>query len=70
MARYLTLYRSKYFYLEKEFRSLAEDLRPHMEQAMKIEVAPWIKDHVVDMDELYTELTLEQVEETLFGNQG
>ena len=28
---------------------------------MKIEVAPWIKDYVVDMEELYTELALEKV---------
>ena len=49
------------FFPEEEFLSLAEDLRPHMQQAMKIEVAPWIKDYAVDMDELYTELTLEKL---------
>ena len=27
---------------------------------MKIEVAPWIKDYVVDMEDLYTELALEK----------
>ena len=29
---------------------------------MKIEMAPWVKNHTVSMDELYTELTLEQIE--------
>ena len=28
---------------------------------MKVEVAPWIRDYVVDMDELYTELTLQSL---------
>ena len=28
---------------------------------MKIEVAPWIKDYVTSMDDLYTELTLEKL---------
>ena len=40
--------------------TLVGKIRPFTEQAMKIEVAPWIKDYVVDMDELYTELTLEK----------
>ena len=34
---------------EEEFQTLAENLRPHMERAMKIEVAPWIKEYVTDM---------------------
>ena len=40
---------------------LSENLKPYTEQAMKIEVAPWIKDYVVDMDDLYTELALENI---------
>ena len=36
---------------------------------MKIEVAPWIRDYVTDMDELYTELTLEVAEYKLDGEQ-
>ena len=36
---------------------------------MKIEVAPWIKEYVVDMEELYTELTLEQEEYKVHGEQ-
>ena len=41
--------------------ALAERIRPFTERAMKIEVAPWIQDYVVDMEELYTELALEKV---------
>ena len=48
---------------------LAEHLRPWTEKAMKIEVAPWIREYVVDMDELYTELTLEKAEYKLDGEQ-
>ena len=32
---------------------------------MKIEVAPWIKDYVTEMDDLYTDLTLEKVNKRL-----
>ena len=45
---------------------LAEDLRPHTAQSMKMEPAPWIRDYVVDMEELYTELTLEKIDKELF----
>ena len=37
---------------------------------MKIEVAPWIRDYVVDMDELYTELTLEKIQNKPYGPDG
>ena len=47
--------------IEEELQTLAEDLRPHMEQAMKIEVAPWIREYVTDMDELYSELILKKL---------
>ena len=49
--------------------TLAKKLRPWTEQAMKIEVAPWIRDYVVNMDELYTELTLEKAECKLDGEK-
>ena len=49
--------------------ALAEEIRPFTEQAMKIEVAPWIKDYVVDMDELYTELSLEKINNELKGEK-
>ena len=47
---------------EEEFLTLADELRPYTEKAMKIEPAPWIKDYMVDMDDLYTELSLEKID--------
>ena len=55
--------------VEKEFVAQVDHLRPWTEKAMKIEVAPWIREYVVDMNELYTELTLEKAEYTLDGEQ-
>ena len=49
--------------------AFAEEIRPFTEQAMKIEVAPWIRDYVVDMDELYTELSLEKIHNKLQGEK-
>ena len=55
---------------EEELETLAEKLRPHIEEAMKMELAPWIKDYEVEMDKLYCELTLEQLEKQLSGVKG
>ena len=54
---------------EEEFLTLAEEIRPFTKDAMKIEVAPWIKDYVVDMDDLYTELSLEEVQNKPTGDE-
>ena len=45
----------------EELLTLAGDLRPWTERAMKIEVAPWIKEYVAEMDDLYCELILEKL---------
>ena len=37
--------------------------------AMKIEVAPWIQDYVVDMDDLFTELQLEKIHNKPTGQE-
>ena len=47
-----TDYFLKFLVTLEDFLTLAEDLRPHTELAMKIEVAPWIKEYVTEMDEL------------------
>ena len=36
---------------------------------MKMEVAPWIKDYVVDTEELYTEVELEEIRITSTGEE-
>ena len=53
----------------KEFQVIAENLRPHTKMAMKIEVAPWIQDYVVDMDDLFTELQLEKIHNKPTGQE-
>ena len=64
-----TLFSLEYIIADKweELISLAEQLLPYTKQAMKIEVAPWITDYVVDMEELYTELTLEKIHNRVTG---
>ena len=37
---------------------------------MKIEPFPWLQDYLIDMDELYTELTLKKLNNTRFGVTG
>ena len=51
----------------EELACIAEQIRPHMERAMKIEVAPWIRDYMVDMEDLYTEVVLEKLDYKLTG---
>ena len=41
---------------------MTEKMKEYTEETMKIEMLPWVESHTVDMDELYTELTLEQIE--------
>ena len=59
------------FFSEEELITIAEDLKPFMEEAMKIDTAPWVKAYTeVNMDELYTELTLERLENQAKGTMG
>ena len=37
---------------------------------MKLEPFPWLQDYLIDMDELYTELTLKKRNNTRFGEIG
>ena len=53
----------------EELETLAHKLRLYTEQAMKMEVAPWIRDYVTNMDELYTELTLEKIHDRPVGEE-
>ena len=50
-----------------ELQTIADNLRPYTAAAMKIEVAPWTRDYVVDMKELYTQLILEEIHNTALG---
>ena len=50
-----------------QFRRLAVNLKSSMQQKMKIEVAPWIQDYVTVTDDLYTDLTLEKINDKLIS---
>ena len=50
-----------------EFRALAETLRPYTEQTMKMEVAPWIRHYVSNMENVYEELSLVKLGNTPSG---
>ena len=52
---------------EEEFERIAETLRPYVERDMKIEVAPWIKEYVSEMEDLYTELVLQKLHNKPYG---
>ena len=58
--------KDKFFFLIaaslEDLMSLAEEIRPYTQDAMKIEMAPWIRDYNVNMEDLYTELALEKLE--------
>ena len=52
-----------------ELSTIASKLRSFMEQAMKIEVAPWIRDYVTNMEELCCELILEKINNMAYGRE-
>ena len=52
---------------EEELLGLVEALRPYMKRDMKVEVAPWIKEYVSEMEDLYTELVLEKLHNKPYG---
>ena len=48
---------------------MAKKLQESTEEKMKIEVAPWIKDYVTEMDDLYTDLTMEKINNKSIGGR-
>ena len=54
---------------EAEFLSIAEKLKPFTEEKMKIQPFPWFEGYLIDMDELFTELTLEKIEKKLLHEE-
>ena len=50
------------FSTEEEFQSIASGLRNHYKKTMKTEMAPWAKAYTVDIKNMYTELTLDKIE--------
>ena len=59
------LFNVNFCIVETEFLSIAERLKPFAEEKMKIEPFPWFEGYLINMDELYTELILEKVEQKM-----
>ena len=55
---------------DAELEDLAEKLRAHTAKTTRIEMAPWAKAYTVDIKEIYTELTLEKIENQPTGPEG
>ena len=55
--------------VEAEFLDIIEKFKPYMEERMKIEPFPWLRDYYVDMNKLYTELILEKIENEVLGER-
>ena len=54
---------------QDELFKMADSLRPYTTKSMKMDPVPWIRDYVVDMEELYTELTLQKIDDKLFHQE-
>ena len=59
-----------YHLADLEVEELIEKLKECTEERMRIEMAPWQKGYTVAMDELYTELTLEKIDNKPTGPEG
>ena len=54
---------------EQQLTDIADELKSYTANAMKIDMAPWATGYTeIDMDNLYTELTLESVENQAIRN--
>ena len=49
---------------------LTEKLRHHTAKTTRIEMAPWAKAYTVDIKDIYTELSLEKIENQPTGPEG
>ena len=58
------------FFSELDLEDLAEKLRPYTTTTTRIEMAPWAKAYTVPMQDIYTELTLEKIENQPTGPEG
>ena len=47
---------------DEEFEDLSKELNEYTEDAMKIDHTPWIPDDLIQMEDLYTDLIIEKLE--------
>ena len=55
---------------ELDLEDLAESLKEYTTRTTCIEMAPWAKAYTVPMQDIYTELTLEKIENKPTGPEG
>ena len=48
-------------------KEIGEKMKVHTARRMKIEPCPWLREYLVDMENLYTKLTLNEIKHTIFG---
>ena len=51
-----------YIILEEDLEDITEGLRGHTLDSVKMEPIPWVQSHLPEIDKLYTELTVEKIE--------
>ena len=54
---------------EKEFEAFVDKVRPHIGRHMKITRHPWQENTEVDMDDLFTELVLQKLNNKSYGRE-
>ena len=57
-------------FTETEMKKLTDGMKEFYKRAMKIEMAPWAKGYTVDVKDVYTELSLEKIENQPTGPEG
>ena len=57
-------------FLEADLDDVAEKLRHHTAKTTRIEMGPWAKAYTVDIKDIYTELSLEKIENQPTGPEG
>ena len=56
--------------LEEDFVEFAEKIKQNTAKTTRIEMAPWAKAYTVDIKDIYTELTLQKIENQPTGPEG
>ena len=54
---------------EEEFEAFIEEVRPFIGRTMKITRYPWQENTEVDMDDLFTELVLQKLNNKPYGRE-
>ena len=59
-----------FVFTEEDFADIAEGLAEHAARTMTIEPIPWLKNYTVKMEDLFTDLTVEKIQNKPTGPTG